>query len=268
MTKLLSLFSLALFLSYPLSAQVVFTDSFSSGTAADADYYRFGTTDTSLSVGSGTLNFTYEAGAANRSGVIKQFSNTTLALGETLTFSFTINSRNLRNDENNSFRFSIGNIGTAVTGDLSSAEPFSSGTRRNYVFAAATGTASTAFNQHSAGFASPVNGGTVTAISGLAASNFAHSSSDPFAVSVSFTRTATGLDIAKNFGGNLSSGSFTTSTAADFDFNTIAFSLNNAGDYSVSLDNISVSVIPEPATAGLFLGGIGLIVLWRRFRTR
>ena len=71
------------------------------------------------------------------------------------------------------------------------------------------------------------------------------------------TASATGLDIEKNFGGSLSSGSFATANGADFDFNTLAFSFNNAGDYSAALDNISVTVIPEPATIGLM--GIALL---------
>lgn len=247
----------AALLAASASAAPLFTDTFASGTAADAGYYRFGTTDTTLGVADGTLNYAYAAGATNRSGVIKQFANTTVAVGETLIFSFTVDSRSFRDDENNSFRWSIGNIGTAVNADLASAEPFGSGTRRNYVFAAATGIATTAFNQHSAGFASPVNGGTTTAIAGLAASNFTAASTDPFLISVSFTRTASGLDIEKNFGGAISSGSFTTANAADFDFNTLAFSFNNAGTYSASLDNVSVSVIPEPSTMALF--GVALL---------
>lgn len=240
-----------------LPATLVFEDTFSSGTPADAGYYRFGTTNTTLGVADGTLNYSYASGATNRSGVMKQFANTSLDVGEILLFSFTVDSRDLRDDENNSFRWSIGNISTTVDDDFSSAEPFSGGTRRNYVFAAATGVASTALNQHAAGFSSPVNGGTNTAISGLDASNFANSSDDPFDVVMSFTRTATGLDIVKNFGGTISSGSFATTNANDFIFNTLAFSFKNAGDYSVSLDNISVSVIPEPST--LVLLGVALI---------
>lgn len=264
------LLSLATVAASSLSATVIFSDSFASGSAADAGYYRFGTTNTTLETNNiaGTLNYSYAAGATNRSGVIKQFGDTAIAVGETLTFSFTIVSRNLRGDENNSFRFSIGNIGTAVTSDLASAEPFSGGTRRNYVFAAATGTATTAFNQHSAGFSSPVNAGTVTALTGLSASNFANTSSEPFNISVSFFRTEDGLDITKDFGGNISSASFATSTANDFIFNTLAFSFNNAGNYTIALDNISVSVIPEPSTyAFLFgLGILGFVVVRRRKR--
>lgn len=241
--------------SSSINAAIVL-NTFDSGTAAENGYYRFGTTGTTLSTDnvSGTLALSYTADAANRSGVIKQFTATSIEVGETLIFSFTLANRSLRGDENNSFRFSIGNIGTSITSDIASAEPFSGGTRRNYVFAAATGVASTAFNQHSAGFSSPVNGGTNTAISGLTASNFSNSSSQSFAVSVSFTRTLTGLDIQKDFGGSISSGSFTTATAADFSFNTIAFSMNNAGDYNFALSDVSVTVIPEPSTMAALLG--------------
>jgi hypothetical protein len=258
----------ALGLAATATAQTVFTDTFTSGTAADAGYYRFGTTNTTLTVDGGNLDYSYAVGATNRSGVIKQFANTTIEEGETLVFSFTIDSRALRGDENNSFRWSIGNIGTAVTGDFASTTPFSGGTRRNFVFAAATGTATTALNQHSAGFTSPVDGGTITALTGLAASNFAASSSDAFHISVSFTRTATGLDIVKNFGGSISSASFTTAVANDFIFNTIAFSFNNAGAYAISLDNISVSVVPEPSSFAALagLGALGMVASRRRRR--
>lgn len=248
------------------SATILFTDSFDSGTPADSGYYRFGTTETTLAVAEGTLNYGYGSGATNRSGVIRQFDSATLEVGETLTFAFTLTSRNLRDDENNSFRWSIGNIGTAVTEDLASAEPFSGGTRRNYVFAAATGSATTALNQHSAGFSSPVNGGTTTALTGLSAPNFSHSSSDPYAISMAFTRTESGLEIAKDFGGILSTASFTTSDANDFVFNTIAFSFNNAGDYNVSLDDISVSVIPEPSTYAALVGLLALMLVIVRCR--
>jgi hypothetical protein len=248
-------------------AQVIFNDTFTSGTAAEAGYHRFGTTNTTLAVDGGNLDYGYATGASNRSGVIKQFTSTTIAVGETLTFSFTIDSRSLRLSEDNSFRWSIGNISTAVNADFSSAEPFSGGTRRNYVFSAATGT-SVAFNQHSAGFSSPVNGGTVTAISGITASNFAASSTDAFSISVSFTRTVTGLSISRNFGGSISSGSFATTNGNDFVFNTIAFSLNNAGDYGFSLDNVSVSVIPEPSSFAALagLGALGFVSARRRRR--
>lgn len=248
------------------SATTLILDTFDAGTPADSGYYRFGTTNTTLAVADGTLNYSYASGATNRSGVIRQFANTTLEVGETLTFAFSITTRTLRDDENNSFRWSIGNIGTVVTEDLASAEPFSGGTRRNFVFAAATGTATTALNQHSAGFSSPVNSGTVTALSGLDASNFSNSSSDPLTISVAFTRTASGLDIVKDFGGIVSSGSFATTNANDFDFNTIAFSFNNAGDYSVSLDDISVSIIPEPSTYAAMFGllALALAIVRRR----
>ncbi|TVP82546.1 MAG: hypothetical protein EA353_00290 [Puniceicoccaceae bacterium] len=251
-------------------SQVVFQDNFSSGTAADAGYYRFGTTGTSLATDdtAGTLNYAYSGTAANRSGVIKQFASTTIEIGETLTFAFTIDARDLRADENNSFRWSIGNIGTSVSADLADAEPFSGGTRQNYVFAAATGVATTALNQHSAGFSSPVNGGTTTNLSGLAASNFSDASTDAFAIAVAFTRTASGLEISKDFGGNISSATFTTTNANDFIFNTLAFSMNNAGDYDFALSDVSVSVIPEPSAWALSSGVLALLMVLRRPRRR
>lgn len=271
----LGLLSLAMtgVLGTAVYAAPLFNDTFSSGTAADAGYYRFGTTNTTLErdTVNNELDYAYASGAANRSGVIKSFTSQSLAVGESLVFSFTINNRSLNSADAHAFRVGIGNAGvpTAVTGfpvtaDLASATPMADGTRRFYQFSASANSTA-GFNQFVTGSSSPVHNqsGTATSLIGTLAgvSSFPATSSNAFPVSLTFTRTLSGVDIEKNWGGSISNGSW---PGTDYIFNTIAFSMNNNGAYSFALDNISVEVIPEPAS--LALGGLAVMALGRRRR--
>lgn len=242
------------------ASAAVFTDDFSSGTAADAGYYRFGTTGTTLAVAVGSLDFAIDGTAASRSGVIKSFAEQTLAVGDSITFSFDINSRTLANSQNHSFRWAIGNLGNPssvtgvpVTGDLTSASPFASGTREMYMFSAGTG-ATTGFGAYSPGQTSPVHNA-VTGFAGFTGpGSIATTGAD--SVSLTITRTAaTDYSLEQTAFGSASSGTLTGDGTNIF--NTLAFSFNNAGAYHVSLDNVSVSVIPEPST--MVLLGIALM---------
>lgn len=255
------------------NAAVIFNDTFSSGTAAAAGYYRFGTTNTTLGPNPlvGTLDYTYASGASNRSGVIKSFSEQTLNVGDSITFSFDITSRTLANNENHSFRWAIGNLGnpTSVTGvpvtaDLASATPFGSGTRQMYQFSASTGTTA-GFGQFAAGSSSPVHaGGTTTAISGFSGPASV-ATSGATSVSLTITRTDTNdYSFSQTAFSTTSSGTL-TGLGTNI-FNNIAFSFNNNGAYSVSLDNVQVSVVPEPSTWALLAGGLTVLVTLRRRR--
>ncbi len=252
-------------------AGVIFNDTFTSGTAADAGYYRFGTTATTLATDGTELDFNYNVSGttSSRSGVIKSFSDQTLAVGDSITFSFTINSRTLANSENNAFRWAIGNLGnpSAVTGapvtaDLASASPFASGSREMYQFSASTGAAA-GWGQFQTGSTSPVHtGGTNTAITGFTGPA-SIATSGVGSINLTIGKTVTGYSITQSAFGVDSSGTLTTGTDI---FNTIAFSMNNAGAYSVALDNIQVSVVPEPTTFAMMLGGLGALILMRRRR--
>lgn len=272
MLALLSAISVTL-----IQAQTVFSDSFASGTAADASYYRFGTTDTTLAVNSGQLEFNYGASATSRSGVIKSFTEQVLNnTGDSLTFSFTLNNRSLASSENHAFRYAIGNLGNPtavtgipVTGDLASASPLASGTRIMYQFSSTT-TGSAGFAALVNGSTSPVHNGSGTALGALTGDFFSQSSTDPFTIALTFERTATGLDITKNFGGTITSGSILDADA-NYIFNNIAFSMNNPGNLNFALDNVSVTFtpVPEPSTYALILGSALLgFVLVKKLRQK
>ena len=118
--KAIALVAFSAALAASAHSGVIFTDTFTTGTAADAGYYRFGTTSTTLSADNANseLDFSYAAGAATRSGFIKSFTEQTLAVGDSITLSFSVNSRTLASAENHAFRWAIGNLGnpSAVTG--------------------------------------------------------------------------------------------------------------------------------------------------------
>jgi hypothetical protein len=261
-------------LSSIASGAIVFNDTFDTGTAADAGYYRFGTTGTTLTTDNldGTLDYAYTGSATARSGIIKSFSEVSLDnTGDSLTFSFTLASGSFRSSENHTFRYAIGNLGnpTAVTGipvttDLSSTTPLASGTRQMYQFSAAQG-ATTGFNALVSGSTSPVHDGSGITLAGLSNDSIAQNVSD-FTVTLTFTRTSTGLDINKSYNGNVTTSSL-ADTNAVYTFNNLAFSMNNPDTVGFTLDNVTVTAVPEPSTYALLAGFMTLgLILWRRRR--
>lgn len=269
--KILKVLTLIVLCSSMASGAIVFQDSFTSGTAAEAGYYRFGTTGTTLAVDGGDLDYTYAATTSSRSGVIKSFSDQTLSnVGDNITFAFDLSQRTLGSLQSHSFRWAIGNLGNPsevtgvpVTADLTSATPFGSGTREMFQFSASTST-TTGFGQYVTGSSSPVHNqsGTATAIASFTGPA-SIATSGAGSVTLTITKTLTGYDVAQTAFGVTSSGTLTTGTDI---FNTIAFSMNNAGTLAFSLDNVTVTAVPEPATTALMLGfaTLGFILWWRR----
>jgi len=251
---------------------VIFTDTFTSGTAADAGYYRFGTTGTTLAVAGADLDFTTDGTAASRSGVIKSFTAQTLAVGDSITFSFDITSRSLASLQSNAFRWSIGNLGNPspvtgapVTADLTSAAPFSSGSRIFHSFSASTSDTA-GYGGIINGQSSPVVNTSIAAYVGFAGPV---SVGQTGVTSVSLTIDRTGTDsysISQTAFGSSDTGTITGAVADANIFNTIAFSMNNAGALNFSLDNVQVSVVPEPATWVLLTGSLTALVVFRRRR--
>ncbi len=256
---------------------IIFTDTFSSGTAADAGYYRFGTTGTTLARDStnNELDFTMGSTASSRSGVIKSFTEQTLAVNDSIIFSFSINSRSLASSQNHAFRWAIGNLGNGsavtgvpVTGDFTSATPFGSGAREMYQFSAST-SSTAGFGQFVTGSSSPVHNQSGT---GTAIASFAGPASVALTgattVSLTITRTAaSNYSFSQTAFGSTTSGTL-TGVGTNI-FNNLAFSFNNApgtGTYDVALDNIQVTVVPEPSTWALLAGGMLATVVFRRRR--
>lgn len=223
------------------SSQAVINDTFLSGSPADKGYYRYGDS-TTLRIGSEALIFKYSGAAKHRAGFLKHFDSISLdAVGQSIHFSFILSNYQLKGGENKSFRWAIGNIKNQLTSDIPDASPFMEGLRRMYVFTAASDEAYIASNDHILGSSNPTHGDIANPIYGLDPVNLPNRSVGSVNIEMTITRTADGVAITRNFNGQETQGTLAVTDLHDFTFNTIAFSLNNPGDFYISIKDVKVS---------------------------
>jgi len=173
-------------------------------------------------------------------------SSTTIAIGQTLTLSFIGQYTQSPGDTGGALRF----------GFVNSLDPDNS-----FGMGVSTGT-STVFDirRDNGGDDSPLAGSTTTLISGNTPSN--HITTNVYTASFSITRTAT--DTYTYFGDINGQTLTATNIVGGFD-NYNAIVIRNAGlNADFQIDNVSVTLIPEPSTA--LLSGLGTLALLRRRR--
>ena len=111
----------------------------------------------------------------------------------------------------------------------------------------------------------PMGGGSNTALTTTPYVNNTLVGSTNYSFSLSLTRTALGLDYSVNYAGITLSGSDNTSPVTSFDTISFFWLTDALGEQSIfALDNVNVSVVPEPSTCMLLGLGLGTLCLLRR----
>lgn len=248
---------------------------------------NFGTTPTDpndlgwYSMADGSPTFTASTGAlqfaasttSNNPGIFKQFSETELAVGETLTASFTytaFSSPRTTNGTKNQLR-----IGIFDTGDTFEANqalsPWSTtgGLPAGYQMGIGVGTETTGVSQfgYRAAQTGIVSFSTITPTNAFGLTNF----TDAVDVVFSITRTATGISLNGSFTQSAVVNTYTTTVPATsvfkFDTLVIGYGFGETGR-GFTIDNVSVAVVPEPSTYAALAGllALGLVAMRRRRR--
>lgn len=210
----------------------------------------------------------------------RTFTSTTLAeAGDVLTVSFSYKGLEYANNNGNRvlFGFFNSNNGTSMsTADgyvgllradarTDRSAPYSQfrALDNGPSFNLSTGYAGTTYN-------ATVTAGSQFYLSGIAADNTGNIN-DVFSFSYSITRQVNGdLLLSQTFTNINTSAAFTsqaTIAAVDvltYTFDTFDFGYNRTGPASFAIDNLLVTVVPEPTSFALLLAGAGWIFLFRR----
>lgn len=241
------------------NAQVVFNDTFSTGsTGADAGYFLIrnnsATAGIASSIAGGVLAMDYAStGTTTNAGIFKKFTTQSLAAtGDSITVSFDLNFNQVASAGGSSFRIMLGS--TSTTGTATNFDAFNSDTLFTALrLANGTGTG--------AGFRSHIafDGASIAALTGTN-NNFtqAVNTNSITSVSYSITRTGAGVDITASLNGT-SIGSTFTRTGAEaltsFDFFGISQASSTVNlDFTLDNVNLSVAAIPEPSTYTALVG--------------
>jgi hypothetical protein len=232
-------------------------------------YYAAPATST-FTAASGALQFTSGDSSTNNVSVFRQFTETTLAVNETLQASFTFtafaNQPISSLTANNHFRIGLFDTSNTFTGNQG-ASPWT-GSNAGYQMGIGAGSASS-----NSQFGYRTNQANIVSFSsiGTAQSHRITSYADPVSVIFSVTRTETGITLSGSYTQNSVTTTFTSVTPVTslFTFDTLWIgygSTNSVADRGFTIDNVSLTVIPEPsafaALAGL--GALGLAATRRR----
>lgn len=259
-------------------AQLLLDDSFDDGgrtdgaDALDTDWYHLRTGIT-LSNPSNTLQL---APTSSFRVAVGSFADTTLSVGQTLRFSFSMQYPNSQSSNDTGLRFGIHyDGGTAVTSDGSGTTPnptiFDDA---GYFFRAPTvgPAAVNAFEEFGNGTSNLFTGGddnteltnsSTNQVSGIA------SSFHDYVVDLTLV-SASQLDISVTFDG-VTVVSTSNIAAPTTTFNQVGFGYGslNGSNNNLRLDNIQVAIIPEPSTYALIAGAaLSVFVLATRRRRK
>ncbi|MBX3743383.1 MAG: hypothetical protein KF712_20525 [Akkermansiaceae bacterium] len=263
----------------PVTATVLLSDDFSDGNrTSPAWYYAQGLTGTTLTTNGARQNLLLNAATRNNAQVWTTFSGTTLNIGETLSVSFNFDATGgILSADDGPFRVGFFNVSTPVNADKNSgiSDPNWSAATGYGAFAdihadtaidttpestlrQRTGTSETLW----AGAASPISLTTT-----LTPANSSHSigstanlATDDLRYLITFSLTRTGADSMNLFyqmrdtSGNIIS----TMTATDgsgiaTNFNTFSIFTGTSVAEDFAIDNVVISVVPEPS---VFLSAI------------
>lgn len=253
-------------------AQILINDTFAGGNISG--WYSAGVTGYSVSAfnaGGGNEYLSINATNVGTSGGhgFKAFSNTTLAIGETLRLTVDIAQLNNLGSVNNSIGFALFNSASSFASDQVAAniwDPGSQGYR--FFLASGSGTNSSLGWLNLAATNTPWAGAgntnaTSTSSAGLISTNL-----------LTFDLSRTAIDEMQltviNGASTLFNAISTTNAGVPdyFAFNTLAvgYLTTSASTRSVRLDSVQLEVVPEPSTIALFALGAGAIAFAARRR--
>lgn len=257
-------------------AQVLVNDTFSDGghsNGADAQdvawFYGVNSTPSSVGVVDVDGNNRFRVVAPLLSGtnplLTSTFETASLSVGQTITLSFDFTSTGVASASG--IRFGLYNGGgTNLTGNMVGSPPAFGSVFHNdvgfSVFAPHQQTgaiqlhhrkANSETNANLLGGATAINESIVGASATLGA---ATNTTSVYTASLSLTRTGDGYDYSVSYAGTSFGG--TTTLTPTFSFDTIGILALNNAEQAFTIDNVTVTVIPEPS-AFAALAGLGVL---------
>jgi hypothetical protein len=240
-------------------------------------------TNANLSATTGALVYTPQAaGTAQQSTAYFTASGSpaALAVGETITLTFDFTLTSLGAASENGLRFGLFNSnGTRYASGFSTATlPFSNlaifqpttgfFTTANLGATSGTSTFGVREGNSSASNTTPFGGSSTITGASTTSGYLGLVAGTTYTASLSITRsTATSAFVSTTINGFTQSGTDTTSSASRMSFDTVAILSGSAivpAGNTFTVDNVNVTVVPEPAVTGL--GAFGLLLLVRRRR--
>jgi hypothetical protein len=253
----------------PVGAQTLINDNFNTNPANpnDVNWYSSAGTVTTFTGSTGALQFVSGDTTSNTS-VFKQFTQTTLAVGESLQASFTFTGfTNPRTaTTNNHFRIGLFDTSdTFTTNQVANPWTTGSGLPQGYQMAIGAGTTP---GTSSFGYRTGQNN--IVSHSAIGSANAFGLSDFTLPVSVVFnvTRTATGITLDGSYTRDSITHIFTqvipVTSVFTFDTLYIGSGLNAVGQ-GFTIDNVNLTLVPEPSSYALLGLGVGALFALRRF---
>jgi hypothetical protein len=243
-----------------------FTDTFISGTPADNGWYVSATGST-LDTTGGDLRFTNGASAASYDAAFRQFSAVTLTDGQSLTLSFTYSASSMANLEEQFGVALFNSSNSFASNQANNAWTSGSGYQLRLNTGPASDTGNSSLRNVSFGTAGHPFRTTVT-IGTTTATDSVNQASGTFSLTIART-SATSIAITSVLDGNTLYNAVDTGTQDFSTFNTLALGIGTvANSRYFEIDNVSMSVVPEPSSAAMLagLGALGMVGLRRRRR--